>query len=808
VSTVAPGEDARRSPANEGPESGSAKATSAPPVLARRSPSSTRALLRRLAPDLAAVTLFLLLPWLRFWRLFTPYTPDQMTLAEGDFNVEFFPMTRVISAIVRAGELPLWNPWSDAGQPLLADPQSAIWYPLNWVLPSLVANHEAPSLVAFEAHTIFHLFLAATFLYLLARHVIGSRFGALVAALTFTYSGLMTAYPIQQVPILRTALWMPLLLLCLIKAFEHRSLRWTIAGALLLAIDVFAGHPQLLLFQLYGLTLFVAYRLWQVWPDRRALATTVGLYAVFGLLGFGLAAVQLVPSYEFMRLSDRATGDYAFTAVGFTPFELLLDTVAPRIIGGLPPYVGILPLLLALLAVRFVRRPLLPYWVMLATLGLIISLAGNSFFHSVLYLLGPGYALFQHQERAIYLYTLSVAVLAGYGAAWLARPLRPADGRALARLGGAALAGLLAALVVAGVLYAGNLFAEPTPRAYRWADVIGWYNWFVFMLLLALALLTLRRLWRRGRSIILAALPAAILLDLFTVSWNHDLSSRRPDQLFIPSQIVRFIWDQPGLFRVSDHGVLNGNHGLIYLVPTVEGTYGMYIERFIALRKALPPERFYQLLNVRYVVTRDVPADEQLVALVEPFQEHRNRVVRVPGALDRATVVRRGRMVADDAELFGILSTPEFDAREEVLLYVPPNAATAAPGAAPTQGAQLDPGRATIRRFGATHMEIEVSGQREGNYLLLSEIDFPGWRADVDGAVRPVLRANYALRAVALTSGDHIVRLSYEPDSLRLGGAISALTLAMAMGLLWWGGHSSRFMTSRRAPRARRSATD
>jgi hypothetical protein len=749
-----------------------------------RAESSRLGRWRTLAPDLAVLALFLLLPWLRFWRLFTPYAPDQMTLAEGDFNVEFFPLTRAINAVVHAGELPLWNPWSDAGQPLLADPQSAVWYPLNWALPWLVRGHDGASLVAFEAFTVFHLFLAAAFLYLLARHVIGSRFGALVAALTFTYSGLMTAYPIQQVPILRTALWMPLLLLCLIRAFERGSIRWAVLGAIVLAIDVFAGHPQLLLFQLYGLTLYALYRIWQVWPDRRAALSTLGLYALFGALGFALAAVQVLPSYEFMRLSDRASGDYAFTAVGFTPFELLLDAVAPRIIGGLPPYVGILPLLLAFLAVRFVRRPLLPYWVLLATFGLVVSLAGNTFFHSVLYLFGPGYALFQHQERAIYLYTLAVAMLAGYGAAWLARPLRPADRRALGRLGAAALAGVLAALVVAGVLYVGNLFAEPTPRAYRWADVIGWYNWFVFMLLLALALLALRRLWRRGRPLILAAIPAAILLDLFTVSWTNDLAPRAPDQLFVPSQIVQFLRNEPGIFRVADYTVLNGNHGLVYLVPTVDGTFGMFVERFVALRAALPPERFNQLLNVRYLVTRDQPADERLVALVEPFQEHLNRVVRVPGALERATVVPRARVVPDDAEQLRLLAAPEFDPRQEVLLSDPPAGASAGGGQASTSGD--DAGRAIVRRYGATRMEIEVQGQTNGSYLLLSEVAFPGWRAEVDGSERPVLRADYALRAIPLRAGDRVVQLSYEPGSLRLGALVTLLAALASAGLVLW----------------------
>ena len=724
---------------------------------------------RPLLPDVAAVALFLVLPWLRFWRLFTPYAPDQMTLAEGDFNVEFFPLTRAIGAIVRGGELPLWNPWSDAGQPLLADPQSAIWYPFNWVLPWLVTGTDAASLVALEAHTVAHLFFAALFMYLLARHVVGSRLGSLVAALTFAYSGLLAAYPIQQVPIIRTAIWMPLLLLCLIRAFERRSVPWAVLGGLLLGVDVFAGHPQLLLFQLYGLTLYVAYRLWQVWPDRRAMLATIGLYALFGVLGFGLAAIQLLPSYEFMRLSDRSTADYAFTAVGYSRYELLLDVIAPRIIGGVPSYLGILPLLLALLAVRFVGHRLLPYWVLLAAFGLVVSMAGNTFFHSVLYLLGPGYSLFQHQERAIYLYVLGMALLAGYGAAWLARPLRRLDAVALGRLGGAALAGLLAALVVAGVWYVGNLFMAPTSQALRWREVIDWYNWFVFMLLLSLGLIAARRLWRDGRRIVLAALPAVILLDLFTVTWTYDLSSRRPDQVFVPSQIVEFIHRQPGLFRVSDHGVLNGNHGLVYLVPTIDGTFGMFVARVMDLKKALPPDRLHELLNVRYVLTRQEPPPGASLAMTETFQQNINRVVEVPNPIGRATIVPHAHLIPDERELLGALAGPEFDPRLAILVSSPPPPAPA------------ERGEASIRSRGANYLEVDV--RAAGGYLLLSEVDYPGWRAEVDGVERPILRANYAFRAVALQPGDRVVRFTYEPGSLRLGALVSGLTLLVAGGL-------------------------
>ena len=42
---------------------------------------------------------------------------------------------------------------------------------------------------------------------------------------------------------------------------------------------------------------------------------------------------------------------------------------------------------------------------------------------------------------------------------------------------------------------------------------------------------------------------------------------------------------------------------------------------------------------------------------------------------------------------------------------------------------------------------VEVGLQREG-YLVLADTWYPGWRASVDGRSVPILRANYAFRAV------------------------------------------------------------
>jgi hypothetical protein len=65
-------------------------------------------------------------------------------------------------------------------------------------------------------------------------------------------------------------------------------------------------------------------------------------------------------------------------------------------------------------------------------------------------------------------------------------------------------------------------------------------------------------------------------------------------------------------------------------------------------------------------------------------------------------------------------------------------------------------------------------------YLVLSDTDYPGWQAVLDGNSAPVLRANGFVRAVYLEPGEHVVEFAFSPKSLILGAACSAATF-----LLW-----------------------
>jgi uncharacterized membrane protein YfhO len=54
-------------------------------------------------------------------------------------------------------------------------------------------------------------------------------------------------------------------------------------------------------------------------------------------------------------------------------------------------------------------------------------------------------------------------------------------------------------------------------------------------------------------------------------------------------------------------------------------------------------------------------------------------------------------------------------------------------------------------------------------FLVLTDTYDAGWRVSVDGREAPLLRADYAFRAVALGPGSHRVEFLYQPLMVRVG---------------------------------------
>ena len=81
-------------------------------------------------------------------------------------------------------------------------------------------------------------------------------------------------------------------------------------------------------------------------------------------------------------------------------------------------------------------------------------------------------------------------------------------------------------------------------------------------------------------------------------------------------------------------------------------------------------------------------------------------------------------------------------------------------------------------------IELDVSAV-EPSILVLSQIDYPGWKATVDGRVVPLTRANYAFPAIFISRGTHHVRFFFEPLTFKLGLAFSVLAAAILTAMIF-----------------------
>jgi hypothetical protein len=84
------------------------------------------------------------------------------------------------------------------------------------------------------------------------------------------------------------------------------------------------------------------------------------------------------------------------------------------------------------------------------------------------------------------------------------------------------------------------------------------------------------------------------------------------------------------------------------------------------------------------------------------------------------------------------------------------------------------PAPARIVRDDPARVDVTVRTQRAG-LLVLDDLDYPGWKASIDGRDATIHPANGAFRAVAVPAGAHTIRFAYEPASVLVGAIVSAL---------------------------------
>ncbi len=750
---------------------------------------------RRAGPRAIVVAVLALLVLATFEAALRP----SRVLYERDVHAYFYPQREALrAAVAQAGSVPLWNPWVGFGAPFLADASAELAYPLTWLLLPL------PAPLQFEVFAVLHGLLAALGAAALARRLVGGELAALTAGASYALAGpLLSALGLYHH--YAGAALLPWVLWALEGLLRRADQRCALALAALAAAQILAGSLDLVL--MTGLLALGRLAFAFARGKAAALKPALGPLTLAAGLALALAAVQWLPTAERGLHGLRAQQDLRTRSYWSLHPRSLVDFAVPRLVSDAPLsvqergelfegrepllaclYVGVVPLALAGLALALVPASGLPLAGGLSAL-LLLSLGRHTPAYAMLLAL-PGFSLLRYPQKYLLPACLLLALLAAHGAAALARDWSPADVRR-ARAVAAGLAGLALLLAFAG---GGAGAAAALLKCVRSS----------LLLVLGAAVL-----WTRSTASAARPRPTAVLLlagaiDLVLV--GHGTNPTAPKALYERRPpALELVGRSPGrLYAASSPGCLEPHpapgldlaaaaaRGFLETLRPPSGSRwglrGSYDGEFTGIgpRWSVPFTeavaarfdsgdglRLLQLGGVDRVlfVGRDAPAGLDRVATLPTPYVCPLQILRVPDALPPAFVVARERREGDDP-VRGVLD-PGFDPHAEVLI-----AGSAGSASEPGRGA---PAEIVARSPDTLEVRAELAAR---GVLVVTEAFDDGWRAEVDGAPTPLLRANGLFRAVRLDAGRHLVVFRYRPRAVLAGALASAAGLVALLALL------------------------
>jgi hypothetical protein len=752
-----------------------------------------------------------------------------------------YPLRRVLIDAWSQWQFPLWNPFIDFGQPMLANPNYMAFYPTNLFHLVLPFNY------AFKLHFIIHPILAGIGLYFLQRRLGISAMPSLVGALIYEFSGTVLSF-LNLYNILPAVALLPWIAWTFLGAFGSGRLRKAFGFGLLLALQVIAFEPIMFLcnvFLIGGLAFHVVLES----EDRRsALGRAVKVLAAGAGFALGISALQVWPTLELLPHSGRGQGFDFRTASQWSVHPTdLINLAIPNLFGnyyslGLATswgepihegavnylvsfFLGVTALSLVAAAFIFTRRRLL--WTLsgiafvsgFLALGKFNPLNHWVFDHLIIFRIG------RYPSKYFLLTTLALSIMSGLG---LEALLKPAEKRHAIRarltiLGGSGI------LLGAFLLFIPAAWSSAAPHIVRWMTegltpaMAASKDFQTILSILHRSILTSGcflifsgaamiavPFFREVRQIC-ALFLALIVGELLPPNLQLTPLISGADLNFVPevNQYLRHAGEKE-IFRTAPPTILRPIPDLYLKTPNRSAAW-------VTLFSRLSGQPFFGIANgIQYSAERAV---DHLGTRESASLWAASNTLPLGPAL-----ALLGKMNTPAILVFGALNDPgvrlaaafETGSDQKINLYWKPDslrrayfAAASEKAASPTDalrrfaamdfpagntvilegpGAESggDPeahGAAAVERYEACLVSCSVKAEKPG-YLVLVDSFYPGWQATVDGSDVEIFKANYAFRAVRVPAGEHKVEFRFRPLSFFIGLAISIFSAGLGLALI------------------------
>lgn len=674
------------------------------------------------------------------------------------------------------GRMPLWDPYAFCGRPFAGEMLPSAFYPLHLPLLLFPLNRNglfSPRLYH-ETLILTHL-LCAYFTFALVRELRLSRFAAFVSACCFSLSSMMVSmiWP----PFVEAGIWLPAIFLFLLRALRAERARNAVVEASLcggcLGLSILTGGLHFSIMQgIFLLSAVLYYGAVALLPAgasrRRHWLRLAGKVAIIVAVAAGAGAVQLLPAYEYGRLTLRFIDGGPLPASEKIPYHRLHPGMWPQgIVSVLLPtgyggrigggeawaiYIGVLPFFLAIAGIWKCWSNLwVRYLSGLAVLAFVYSMSEVSPLHGVLYALIPYLWVVRAAGRFVYLASFALAILAGFGVdSIFERDNQDAFwGPARRMLKWIAIASATALFVPA-------VFSQIS------ADI--WMSFSLLLIVASCGLFSYITTHYSGPGV-RVVIATFIVFDLSAFNWgeaNKDAPSKpsgQLEQMVSLRGVAAFLKARPELSRVRVAVSPEPNIGDAYGVQSVWGGGGTILTSYSRLLA-----NHENLLNVRYVVRPASFRDPTPL-----YQDAHWKVYPNPKAYPRAWLVHEAIVEASEEGVFRRIDDPSIDLRKVAVLerFLPqPLESTAGIGEI-----------VKFQSYEADRISLDVVAQRAG-LMVLSEIYYPGWHAKMNGKPVTIYKVDGALRGILIPQGESRVTLEYVPFSFFAGAALSVLTFA------------------------------
>lgn len=693
----------------------------------------------------------------------------------------------------RDGEWPLWNPLQFAGAPLLANFQTAVFYP-----PRLLFRILDDTFLSMTIYLLLRLWLCGFNAFIAAR-VLGLK-SPYSNLLSFAY--MLAGYNLLWVyyPPPDAMAWLPIVAVATESILNKRYVRGFALTVVGMTMMILAGHPSTMLTGSIGLGVYAAVRVLRSRGPIAHAARSFGCAAGGVIVSLAICSLQLLPFIEYMPEMELFI--YRFIPEGVSHYRYsvfdILSAWNARLLGteledtfwGTTnhTYLGMLYLGIPI----WLCIALLPSKPSLSSIDRIrvSALLGVSFVCAYFATNFPGADIVQRLPiisgiRPAYFLAFPTLALPLAGVisfqAWTRTPRSMHD--LLHPLMGMLVLFFISLIGVVAARYVSLEFPVDGDKR----DNLIFYIreqfsiFIVFALFGMVSLLVCVRFPQRTRAAV-AALSVILVADhAFAVS---GLLCTTPRQILFPhTALTDFLQSEarPCRVRVDSTSILLG-YMTLYGVEEATGYDAVYprrIKPYLDDVRSHPGSPVDALMANQYTLFPQgatLPDGYVGIATMEGVTVAEN-----PASMPRARLVTTIESFTTSEAMFSRMNDEDFN--PAAIVYTDEPIDFTLP---PSDGSSA--GDAVIEEWQSQFVKVRATANKEC-VLVLADGFYPGWEATIDGAPATIFPAYHLFRGVHVPKGEHVIEFAYRPASFRYGMIISIATLAIscsiALLILW-----------------------